>query len=222
MQRIIALALGLLLAGSLRADPLISEVRIDQPGPDRDEFFELSGQPGSSLDGLVYLVVGDGDDAAGCGVIEELVRLDGQRLDDQGLFCVAEPLAGGYVHLRRELNFENNDSVSHLLVRGARVALGDDLDRDDDGRLDRTPWDRLVDAIALREGVAASCSGDEHVYAATSLAPERGFVAGHAYRCQGRWYSGEFDWPGLSTPGLPNTCASTDDASDIESLPTTR
>ncbi|HEC20550.1 MAG TPA: hypothetical protein ENI97_14630, partial [Gammaproteobacteria bacterium] len=49
--------LGLGLAASAQAI-LINEIRIDQPGPDRDEYFELAGIAGESLDGLSYLVLG--------------------------------------------------------------------------------------------------------------------------------------------------------------------
>ena len=56
----------------------ISEIRIDQPGSDNDEYFELAGAPGTSLDGLTYIVIGDGTN--GSGVIEAVVPLTGQRL----------------------------------------------------------------------------------------------------------------------------------------------
>ena len=38
----------------------INEIRIDQPGTDNDEYFELLGEPNASLDGLTYIVIGDG------------------------------------------------------------------------------------------------------------------------------------------------------------------
>ena len=40
-------------------DVIINEIRIDQPGSDVDEYFELAGAPGTSLDGLTYIVIGD-------------------------------------------------------------------------------------------------------------------------------------------------------------------
>ena len=45
---------------------LISEIRIDQPSTDNDEYFEISGDPGASLNDLTYLVIGDGTGAVGC------------------------------------------------------------------------------------------------------------------------------------------------------------
>ena len=36
-------------------DIVISEIRIAQPGQDTDEYFELRGPPGASLDGVTYI-----------------------------------------------------------------------------------------------------------------------------------------------------------------------
>lgn len=63
----------------------INEIRIDQPGADNDEYFELFGDPmAPSLDGLTYIVIGDGAIAAGSGVIEAVIDLTGQSLDLAG------------------------------------------------------------------------------------------------------------------------------------------
>ena len=151
-RHLLLLCLG---AASARGAQLqIHEIRIDQPGPDLDEFFELLGPAEASLDGLSYIVLGD-DDAdltRGCGIVEERIDLSGLRLDADGLLCVAEPQARCAVSERRTLNFENNDSVTHLLVRNCTAAIGDDLDRDDDGQLDSQPWTERIDAVAVSEG----------------------------------------------------------------------
>ena len=52
-------------AASANAQVTITEVRIDQTSADNDEFFELTGTPGTSLDGLTYIVIGDGTGASG-------------------------------------------------------------------------------------------------------------------------------------------------------------
>ena len=56
----------------------ISEIRIDQPSTDNDEYFELAGAAGTSMNGLTYLVIGDG--TGGSGVIEAVVDLTGQSI----------------------------------------------------------------------------------------------------------------------------------------------
>ena len=208
---LVGLAASLAQATELR----IVEIRIDQPGPDLDEFFELEGPGGLSLDGVSYLVLGDDDAdlARGCGIVEERVDLSGLRLADDGLLCVAEALARCAVSVRRSLNFENNDSVTHLLVRNCTAQVGDDLDSDDDGRLDSEPWDELLDAVGIGEGRPVNCAGDEHVYAAQVVWPQGSFSAGHVRRCGDTWLACDFEWPGESTPGLADDCGTRDAAS---------
>ena len=43
----------------------------------------------------------------------------------------------------------NSDNVTHLLVTDFVGNNGDDLDTDDDGVLDITPWNTIVDCVAL-------------------------------------------------------------------------
>jgi hypothetical protein len=64
-------ALGFNSAGL--SDVRLSEIRIDQPSTDNDEYFELTGPASTSLDGLTYLVIGDG--TTGSGTIEAVVDL---------------------------------------------------------------------------------------------------------------------------------------------------
>jgi hypothetical protein len=182
---------------------LISEARVDQPGADLDEFFELSGPIGAPLDGLVYLVIGDG--AAGNeGVIEEATSLDGQSLDQGGLFVAAEATFGpGSADLVTELNFENADNVTHLLVSGFTGGVGDDLDPDDDGALDATPWSAVVDGVAL---IGPPGPGD-HVYWPTRVGPDGSAPPSHVYRCSPArlWRVGAEDpASGDDSPGAPN------------------
>ena len=66
----------------------INEIRIDQPSTDNDEYFELVGAPGAALDGLTYLVIGDG--TGGSGVIENVTDLSGQAIPASGYFVAAE------------------------------------------------------------------------------------------------------------------------------------
>ena len=65
-----------------------SEIRIDQPSSDNDEYFELTGDASAPLDGLTYLVICDG---SGCsGVIEAVVVLTDNSLAASGFFVAAE------------------------------------------------------------------------------------------------------------------------------------
>jgi predicted extracellular nuclease/uncharacterized membrane protein len=183
----------------------ISEIRIDQTSTDNDEYFELVGTAGASLDGLTYLVIGDG--TGGSGVIEAVVDLSGQIIPGSGYFVAAESTFSlGTADLTTSLNFENDDNVTHLLVSGFSGANGDDLDTDDDGVLDVTPWTEILDLIALIEEENPP-SGTEYHYGPPSVGPDGAYVPGHAFLCSGGWEIGEFDpTAGDDTPGAANAC----------------
>lgn len=182
----------------------INEIRIDQPSTDNDEYFELSGPPGASLDGLTYLVIGDG--SGGSGVIEAVVDLSGQVIPTSGFFVAAESTFSlGTADLTANLNFENSDNVTHLLVSGFSGANGQDLDTDDDGVLDATPWTGLIDLIALIEEPNPP-SGTEFHYGPPSVGPDGSFVPGQVYRCGSEWRIGPFSPGVFDTPGQENIC----------------
>ena len=194
-----------LLATPVAANPLINEIRIDQSGTDNDEYFELIGMPGDPLDGLTYLVIGDG--AGGSGTLEAVVDLTGSVIPASGFFVAAEgTFTLGTADLTTTLAFENSDNVTHLLVTGFSGANGDDLDTDDDGMLDVTPWTTLVDLIALVEEDNPPASTEFH-YGPPQVGPDGGFVPGHSYACPQGWFVGTFDPIGTTdTPGADNPC----------------
>ncbi|MFQ5600094.1 MAG: hypothetical protein ACE5G2_06030 [Candidatus Krumholzibacteriia bacterium] len=189
--------LALPIAGSA---VVINEIRIDMPGTDTDEYFELAGAPGESLDDLTYIVIGDG--AGASGVIEAVISLTGNTLDGSGLFCAAEASASFTPSLTTTVNFENSDNVTHMLVSGFTGALGDDLDTDDNGTLDTTPWTAVVDCVALIETVG---TGDQ-VYCSTQVGPDGFFVPGHVFLCGTTWFIGGFSFPTDDSPCAENDC----------------
>ncbi len=194
---------------------LINEIRIDQVGADDDEYVELLGQAGDDLDGLTYIVIGDG--AGGSGVVESVTDLAGSFIPADGTFLIAEntfTLNGATPDLTTTISFENSDNVTHLLALGFTGALGDDLDTDDDGTLDVTPWIVVLDAISLVEDP----TGGEKYYATTlgvpfntavNIGPDGTFVPGHVYRCTAGGATtdvriGIFNPTLLDTPGSLN------------------
>ena len=188
--------------------PTINEIRIDQPSTDTDEYFELAGLP-QDLTGLTYITLGD-DSSGGSGTIEAVVDLTGQTMGGSGYWWAAEGSATlgtpDMVTAGNDLNFENSDNVTHMLVSDFTGAAGDDLDTDDDGVLDSEPWSAVVDSVALIETVG---SGDL-VYSATTVGPDGTFVPGHVERCPapgGNWDIAAFDpADGTDTPGADNSC----------------
>jgi hypothetical protein len=181
------------------AQPLISEIRIDQPGADVDEYLELTGPAEMDLSDYSYIVIGDG--AEGSGVIEMALSLVGLAIPGDGYALLAEAsfTLGPLPDLVASLNLENSDNVTHLLVSGSTATSGLDLDTDDDGSLDHTPWERMVDCVAI---LHASGSGDM-TYCDTSVGPDGGVAPYHAY-LDGGWQIGQRDpLAGIDTPGLP-------------------
>ena len=220
MKRIVfALALACFssLAWAGDKSPLIiNEIRIDHGGTDTDEYFELRGPPGASLDGLTYVVIGDGTAALGSGVIETVISLDGLSIGASGFFLAADDKFGALLTGTPDLTivaadiFENSDNVTHLLVENFTGSLGADLDTDDDGVLDVTAWAIEHDRIALVEEENPPTATEFH-YGPPSIGPEvtptGSFVPGHVYRCEpdGTWTIGPFDPAvGVDTPGAPN------------------
>jgi len=189
--------------------PELSEIRVDQPGPDNDEYFEIQGPPGFPLDGLTLITIGDG--AGGSGVIEAVVGLNGQVLDPSGFFVAAEnTFTLGVPNLITTLNFENTDNVTHVLVQGFSGLINQDLDTNNDGVLDILPWAGVVDAVGmvLQPNPPATT---EWAYGASlgfvDIGPDGTFAPGHVYRCQpeNAWQIGAFDpIGGQDSAGFPN------------------
>jgi hypothetical protein len=184
----------------------INEIRIDQPGSDNDEYFELSGPAGESLEDYTYLVIGDGTASQGSGVIEAVVGLSGHSIASDGLFLVAETSftlgTPDLVVGASGLNFENSDNVTHLLVHSFTGSNGQDLDTDNDGALDLTPWTSIAGSVAL----VVSVTGDQ-IYSPNPVGPDGSFVPGHVYNCSVGWLIGQFDpVGGNDTAGVENSC----------------
>ncbi len=170
------------------------------PGDDNDEYFELSGDAGESLEGLSYIVVGDhsGENPTkGSGTIEFALNLQGS-IPQSGLFLGVEfsfTLAPELVTEEFfDLFFENSDNVTHLLVRdytGPEVfsvadqegEAGVDIDTDDDGvpDLDPLPWSSVVDVL----GVVEEREGGERFYGemlgGVDIGPSGPFAPAHVF-----------------------------------------
>ncbi len=179
----------------------INEIRIDQPGVDNDEYFELFGPAGASLAGLTYVVLRG--PASNNGLIRSVTNLDGFNLDSNGFFVVAETtFTLGPPNLIADLNFENGENVTHLLVRDFTGAIGDDLDLNDDGVLDITPWSSIADSVALFRN-----AGSTRIYSPNVVGPDGSFVPGYVFRDPdgtGAWQIGTFNSFADDTPGASN------------------
>ncbi len=187
----------------------INEIRHDQNGTDSDEYFELYGTPAMPLDDYTYICIGDGSVmGSGSGVIECVVPLTGQTMPGDGYFVVAEPTftlgTPDYTTASNALNFENSDNVTHMLVKNFSGALNQDLDTNDDGVFDVTPWTELTDKVAviMQENPPAST---EYHYGPPTAGPSGSLPPAHVYYHDSEWYMGSMDiGTGLDTPGYAN------------------
>ena len=196
---------------------IINEARIDMTGNDNDEYFELKGTPGTTIGDLTYIVIGDNGATSPSGAIEAIVSLTGQVIGANGLFVAAEAtMTLGVPSLivpgANGINFENQDNVTHMLVRGFTGVNLQDLDTNDDGVFDVTPWTEIVDSVAFVLSSMPPPTGVEWVYSASRVGPDGTFVPGHIYRCtpSGSWSIGPFAPVGGSdTINNPNAACTT-------------
>ena len=205
----------------------INEIRIDQDSTDNSEYFELFGTPGESLNNLWYVVLGDtGSGTSGAngfgnsGEVEAAVDLTGNSIPSDGIFLAVESsfengageaFDGVVPDLTASFSFENSDNVTHMLVTNFTGAVSDDLDTNDDGTLDTTPWTSVVDAIGLVETAPPpAASGEDWAYGAalgfSNIGPNGTFVPGQVYRKPngGNFVIGDFDLGVTDTPGSNN------------------
>ena len=195
----------------------ITEVRTDMTSTDTDEYFELQGPASTDLSWYTYIVIGD----ATATMRHRRVRRAVDRVLDPGRRPLrrGQVLRGGHVLTGYDADinstayaFENTDNVTHLLVSGWTGTIAMDLDTNDDGTLDVTPWTAIIDGVALVNAAVVTCAGVEYTYyPSATLGPDGTFHPGHVYRCSdtGAWVIGQFaididDSPGTTNPTCLN------------------
>jgi hypothetical protein len=164
MQRWLFASLVALLVGPITISPasaqvFINEVFVNPPGTDNGfEFIELrSLSPSVSLSGLWFLIIeGDG---TGAGTVDQALNLGAFSTGTNGLFLWRDsttvlqppPAPATNLHVADFTPDLENGSQTYLLVQSFTGSVGLDLDTDNDGILDSTPWASVIDAIGYRE-----------------------------------------------------------------------
>ncbi len=221
-----ALLLPLAMPAVATAQVLISEIRIDHPGAaaglrDREEFVELVGAPGTSLDALSYVVVGDHLPEGGhSGVIEKVIHLHDQVIGPSGRFVfAAHDFTPDNEDYTLGIDFEDGGTVTHLLVENlVGASVGTEIDTQHDGFVDEEPWERVLDVLAIVDldddtwpyGPVGTAFGPDGLCTSgidCNLIVAAAGDPGHFHRCEidGRWHEGVFAPASIAEIGSPGT-----------------
>ncbi|WP_109436278.1 T9SS type A sorting domain-containing protein [Aquimarina sp. AU119] len=176
--------------------PVINEFLFNHTGSDTDEFVEILA--GSETDLSEYWILEIEGDSNASGTIDEVIQLG--TTDVNGYFTT--PFGS---------NTYENGTVALLLVKNFTGNLGQDLDTNDDGILDITPWEERIDDIGVNDGGASDLN-----YATVTLLQSfdgNSFTVGGASRFPNgqdtdvvtEWTRNDFDGSGL--PSFPTAIA---------------
>ena len=129
----------------------LNEIYLRQNGPDTDEFLELAGPAGESLNDSVLLIVGG--QAGNRGVLVAAFDLAGKALGIDGLFVLGDDAVAGDMTLGASDTIGDGTQTFYLVRDVDKAVLqevGQDLDPDHDGW---TSLPCLVDEIQDRVSV---------------------------------------------------------------------
>lgn len=173
---------------------VINEFVANHTSTDTNEYVEVFGAPNTDLSDM-WVVEIEGDSGA-TGAIDDFT------------YNVGTTDANGYWTTGFINNVLENGSVTLLLVSGYTGTLNQDLDTNDDGVFDVTPWTSLIDAVAVNDGGASDIT-----YGVTLAGgfDGLGLTPGGASRIPngtdtdavGDWVRNDFDGAGL--PGFTGT-----------------
>lgn len=187
----------------LSINPVINEFVINHAGADVNEFIEVFGAANTNYSTLSILFIEGDNTGTASGVIDRI-------------YNVGTTNAGGFWttgYLNGELE---NGTATILLVENFTGTLSQDLDTNDDGVLDITPWTSILDAVAINDGAAT-----DRTYGVPVLTPTydggSNTVGGASRLPNGTDTNATSDWTrndffGFGLPNFPAAAAPTSDA----------
>ena len=192
----------------LPPEPKINEFSASTTGSPDVEYIEVLGSPNTDYSSFTIFEI-EGDSTK--GTIDRSFSVG--TTDGSGFWTTSVG----------NLSIENG-SITLLLVEDFTGNVADDIDSDDDGLIDFTPWSRIVDDVAVNDGGAGDLT-----YSSVVLGPNydgvSSFAPGGASRIpdgfdtksSSDWVRNDFDLAGipgysgtlgpgeaLNTPGMPN------------------
>ncbi|MEE8525955.1 MAG: endonuclease, partial [Thermoanaerobaculia bacterium] len=178
-------------------DPVINEFVANHAGADSEAFVEVLGDASTDYSAFTVLEI-EGDDST--------TGISRGRVD--AVLPVGTTNGGGYWIDDEDME---NGTITIMLVEDFSGSVGTDLDTNDDGTFDSTPWARIVDDVATTDGGSSDLT-----YSSTVLGPffdGNPFGAGGASRIPNGtdtdtaadWTRNDFD--GFGFPGFPGSPA---------------
>ena len=138
-------------------------------------------------------------------------------IPEDGFFLVAEPLfslSANPPDLLAKLNFENGENATYLLVDQLGASSGTDLDADDDGILESTPWASIIDGLSLvdDEATILTPNGTQDIdysdfLGIPAIGPAGTFPPVHVFASPffpDTYFVGAFQAGLIDTPGVAN------------------
>jgi hypothetical protein len=184
-------------AAFAQQSPLLNEFVFNHTGTDTNEFVEIFANPNQDLSGYRILGIEGDFSATGSptGFLDNVITPGTANGD-------------GYWYSFLN-NILENGSITIFLVDGFSGTQGTDLDTNDDGVLDSTPWTSILDSFAIRDGGASDLVYSSVVLDSTNVGG--GFTPGGASRIPNGtdtnsasdWMVNDFDGAGL--PGFGGT-----------------
>jgi predicted extracellular nuclease len=192
---------------------VINEFVFNHTGDDTAEFIEVFVTDAAPRDLTVLVIEGDGD---GAGIVDRVYAV--------GPFDAAGFWTTGFL----PENTLENGTQTVLLVTGFSSTAGTDLDTNNDGVFDSTPWTAIIDSVAVTDGGASDRTYSPVVLSAANIGA--GFTPGGASRIPNGtdtdavadWRVNDFEGAGLpgftgnvtgdevaNTPGASNDTAAT-------------
>jgi predicted extracellular nuclease len=177
-------------------EPKINEFSASTTGSDV-EYVEIFGSPNNDYSAYTVLEIEGDSSSNNLGVVDEVIAVGTADSD-------------GFWLQNLGANSLENGTLTLLLVKNFAGEFGDDLDTNDDGTFDVTPWEAVADAVAVNDGGA----GDS-TYGDPALGPNYDGVSGYAPGGASRfpdgfdtdaatdWVRNDFDLAGIS--GYPGT-----------------
>jgi autotransporter-associated beta strand protein len=155
-----AMVTGFSVVPAARATVRINEIMVDAPGTNAtQDFIELkSTTPGEDVSNLsILLVEGDAGTPNGRGNIDGVITFAGPTTGTNGLFLRHSFSTGPLPAIDPATTVQNsgwsheNAAITYILVSGFTGAVNTDIDANDDGVVDNTPWTSVLDSVGVND-----------------------------------------------------------------------